>query len=175
MKKIMIQFHATLEELVEYMNFASSELGLVMTMMRLKPFTLTEACTKFLVSDLKIEGTIRIIFTKENPNIDVGSPNDFYDSNLGTVGLHIGLMTEHSLNESALAFMSDEKEKIAFANKLVSRLKKITKSGATAVNPKNGAEVNVRSHRYTDGAKLIYDQGLKILPAAGNSLYKLHG
>jgi len=166
MKKIMIQFHATLEELVEYMNFASSELGLVMTMMRLKPFTLTEACTKFF---------IRIIFTKENPNIDVGSPNDFYDSNLGTVGLHIGLMTEHSLNESALAFMSDEKEKIAVANKLVSRLKKITKSGATAVNPKNGAEVNVRSHRYTDGAKLIYDQGLKILPAAGNSLYKLHG
>ncbi len=173
MKKIMIQFHATLEELVEYVNSTSSELGLVMTLMILRPFTLRKIEGELSVDDLNIDNDIRVILTSCEPSMDASSPNNFYDLNPGTIDLDIGRLTEQGLKESALAFMSDDKEKIAIANKIAARLKKITKPGAIAVNPVNGAEANARSHRYTIGAKSMYDEGIKILPVAGNSFFKL--
>ncbi|PWK52946.1 hypothetical protein [Pleionea mediterranea] len=173
MKKIMIQFHATLEELVEYVNSISSELGLVMTLMVLSPFSVRKLGGELSVDDLNIDGNIRIIFTSQKPSMDASSPNNFYDLNPGTIGLHIGRLTEKGLKESVLAFMSDDKEKAAMANKIASRLKKKTKAGAIAVNPVNGVEASARSHRYTQGAKSMYDDGVKILPVAGNSFFKL--
>jgi len=76
--------------------------------------------------------------SRQNPSVDASSPNNFYDLNQGTIGLHIGRLTEQGLKESALAFMSDDKEKAAIANKVASRLKNLTKAGAIAVNPVNG-------------------------------------
>jgi hypothetical protein len=173
MKKIMIQFHATLEELVEYINSVHSEFGSFMTLMVLRPFTLKAIDGKISADELQCNGDTRIVFTEEKPNITASSPNEFYDSNPGSVGLHIGKLTVDGLQESALAFMSDDKDKAAKATKIASRLKRITKAGATAVNPVNGAEVNARAHRYTQGAKSKYDQGVKILPVAGTSYYRL--
>lgn len=173
MKSIMIQFHANLEELVEYLNSVSSELGLNITMMILKPFTLRVIEGEVSLDDLVLDGDIRILLTKENPTLGALSPNKFYDINPGTVDFDIGQLTEMGLQESALAFMSDDKEKISIANKIALRLKKITKAGAIAVNPVTGAEANVRTHRYTKGAKAKYDEGVKMLPVAGNSILKL--
>ncbi|MCU7996650.1 hypothetical protein L5L55_17425 [Shewanella glacialipiscicola] len=175
MKKIMIQFHATLEELVEYINSTSSDLGLVVTVMVLRPFGLRETDGELSVEALNIDGDVRIIFTVQKPSMDASSPNNFYDLNPGTIGLHIGLLTEQGLKESALVFMSDDKEKAVIANKVASRLKKLTKAGATAVNPVNGAEANARTHRYTSGAEALYNEGIKILPVAGSSFFKLTG
>lgn len=173
MKKIMIQFHATIEELVEYVNIVRSEFELVVTLMILRPFAIREIEGDLSVEDLNVDSDIRIIFTSWVPSLGASSPNNFYDLNPGTIGLHIGQLTEQRLKESALAFISDDEEKAAIANKLASRLKKITKAGAIAVNPINGAESNARSHRYTAGAKAMYDNGIKILPVAGNSFFKL--
>lgn len=174
MKKITIQFHATLEELVEFINSISSELGLFVTVMVLRPFALRETDGALSDEALSIDGDIRIIFTAQKPSVDAASPNNFYDLNQGTIGLHIGRLTEQGLKESALVFMSDDKEKAAIANKVASKLKKLTKTGAIAVNPVNGAEANARSHRYTPRAKALYDDGIKILPVAGNSFFKLN-
>lgn len=173
MKKIMIQFHATLEELVEYINSISSELGLFLTVMVLRPFALREIDGELLAEALSIDGDIRIILTAQKPSMDATSPNNFYDLNQGTIDLDIGRLTEYGLKESALGFMSGDKEKAAIANKVVSRLKKLTKTGAIAVNPVNGAEANSRFHRYTEGAKALHDNGVKILPVAGNIFFKL--
>ncbi len=173
MKKIMIQFHATLEELVEYINAVNSEFGLFMVMMVVRPFALKIVDGAMSVEDLKINGDIRTVFLKEKPDIAASSQNEFYDLNPGSIGLHIGRVTEEGLEESALAFMSDDKDKAVMASKFASWLKKMTKAGAIAVNPVNGVEANVSSHRYTEGAKSMYDQGVKILPVAGNSFYKL--
>lgn len=173
MKKIMIQFHATLEDLVEYINSISSELGLFVTVMILRPFALRETDGALSVEELSIDGDIRIILTAQKPSMDATSPNNFYDLNQGTIGLHIGKLTEQGLKESALAFMSDDKEKVAIANRVASKLKKLTKAGAIAVNPVNGVETNARSHRYTLGAKALYEEGIIMLPVVGNSFFKL--
>lgn len=176
MKSIMIQFHATLEELVEYLNSVSSDLGLIMTMMILKPFTLKQIEGGLTLDGLLQSGKdvdIRLLLTKDKPDLSASSPNNFLDLNPGAVVLDIGCLSELGLHESALSFMSDEKGKITVANKLASKLKKITKSGVIAVNPVSGAEANIRSHRYSVGAKAKYDEGVKILPIAGNSFLKL--
>lgn len=123
MKKIMLQFHATLEELVEYINSVNSEFGLFMVMMVARPFIVKLVNGKMSVNDLKIDGDIRIIFLEEKPNVSASSQNEFYDFNLGSIGLHIGRLTEEGMKESALAFMSDDKDKTAMANKIASRLK----------------------------------------------------
>lgn len=173
MKKIMIQFHAELEELVGFINSSSSEFGLHLSVMILRPFALRGINGDLTIDDLEVDGDVRVFLSKEKFNIDSVSPNNFYDLNPGVVGVHIGRLSDQGLSESALAFMSDDEEKIAIANKLASRLKKITKAGAIAVNPLNGVEVAARSHRYTDGAKSLCDDGVKILPVAGNSFLKL--
>ena len=168
----MIQFHATLDELTQFVNSISSKLGLFITLMGLRPFVLKEVNEELCVETL-IDSDIRIILTMQKPSLDASSPNNFYDLNPGTIGLHIGQMTKQGLKESSLAFMSNDKEKAAIANKVASGLKKITKAGAIVVNPLNGAKANARSHRYTEGAKDLHDKGMKILPLAGNSFYKL--
>jgi len=176
MKSIMIQFHATLEELVEYLNSMSSNFGLIITMMTFKPFALKQVEGHISISDFLLEGEnadVRLMLSKGKLDLDASSPNNFLDINTGTVVFDIGRLLEGGLHESALAFMSDDKDKIAIANKLATKLKKMTKAGVIAVNPVSGAEAKIRSHRYTVGAKAQYEEGIKILPAAGNSFLKL--
>ncbi|MFC4701777.1 hypothetical protein ACFO4O_16620 [Glaciecola siphonariae] len=173
MKKIMIPFHATLEELVEYIHSVSSELGLFITVMSLRPFELKEIEGKLSLDELSVDRDIRVLFSAKRPSLDASSSNRFYDSNQGVIGLHIGRMTKQGLKESVLAFMSDDNKHVAMANKVASILKKATKAGAIAVNPVNGAEANARSHRYTIGAKMLYEEGIRLLPLAGHSYFKL--
>lgn len=176
MKSIAIQFHATTEELLEYVVSVSVEHGLVITMMVLKPFSLTTLDSEPSlgeITDKLQQGDLRLVLNTENPNNDVISPNKFLDANPGSILIDVGTLSDSGLKESALSFMSDQKDKVLIAGKLASKLKKLTKAGAIAVNPVTGAEANIRSHRYTNGAKLMFNEGVKILPIAGNSLYKL--
>jgi hypothetical protein len=168
----MIQFHATLDELVDYLNSVSHEFGLVVTIMTHFPFTLKESANKLFVDDLPLDRSVRIILTKDKPNIEASSAGKFYDMNNGAISLSIGQLTEKGLEESAFGFMSDDEDKIIIANKLSSRLKKITKAGCTAVNSINGAERKIRSHRYTIGAKRLHDEGVRIL-SHGNVFFRL--
>jgi len=173
MKKIMMQFHATSSELVGYINSMRLESGWFVTTMVLRPFGLMEIGEPFSTNDILSDGDQRVVFTEAKPNLSVSSQNEFYDRNRGSVGVHIGRLTEEGLKESALAFMSGDQDKVAAAIAFVSRLKKITKAGAVAVSPVNGAEVKIPHHRYTEGAKSLCLQGVKILPIAGNSFYRL--
>ncbi len=158
MKSISIQFHATTEELLSFIVTISSEFSLIITMMTLKPFKLEIVEGELTLSDLASkleEGDLRLILNVSSPDVRSTSPNSFLDKNPGSIVLDIGDLSDLGLKESSLSFMSDEKTKISIANRVASRLKKITKSGAIAVNPINGAEAKIRSHRYTEGAKFL--------------------
>jgi hypothetical protein len=173
LKKIMIQFHATSEELVEYLNSVSNELDLIMTVMPLRPFSLKRIDDLLSLQNIDVNSDIRVILTKDELHVGATSPNNFYDLNPGTIGLDIGRLTERGLEESALTFMSDDADKIAIANKVASKLKKITKAGVVAINPNTGKQAKVRTHRYTADAKKLYDEGVKIVPLGGFILFKL--
>lgn len=176
MRSISIQFHTTADELFEFVASVSSEFGLIITMMNLKPFYLEKVEGEFNVCDFVTnleKGGLRLVLNSNIPCLKSTSPNSFLDENPGSIVIDVGRLSESGLEESALSFISDEESKILIANKIASRLKKITKAGVIAVNPFNGAEAKVRSHRYTEGAKSMYNQGVKILPVAGHNFYKL--
>jgi len=176
MKSILIQLHATLEEIIAYLNAARTELGLSLTMMILKPFNLKEIDGDISQEDFEPyrgEIYIRFFLTKDKPNMVASSPNKFSDLNPSAIALNVGQLSERGIKESSLSFRSNDKDDIAIANKLAGKLKRITKSGVIAVDPISGSEANVRSHRYTLGAKIKYDEGIKILPIAGSCYLKL--
>lgn len=175
MKSIVIQFHANAEELAGYVNLASSDLGLSPYMMHFKPFGINRISSDVTPDMLRVDADIEIIFTNEQLDLSADSQNGFLDRNPGLTLLSVGNLTEQGLDESGLACLSDDHGQVALAKKLATRLKKITKAGAIAVNPVSGAEANIRSHRYTEGAKSLYEEGVKILPIAGTSTYKLAG
>ena len=58
--------------------------------------------------------------------------------------------------------------------KMASKLKRITKAGVIGINPDSGAEAPFRTHRFTEGARLLEKSGIKILPIAGKCLFRLH-
>lgn len=169
----MIQYHATLEEIVQFSNSIQTESKCIVTLMSLKPFKLSEVSGDLSINNKCFENDVRIIFTQSKLLNHATSPNHFYDLNPGVIDIDVGYLTENGLRESLFSFMSDEQDKIDFANILTKKLKKITKAGIIAVNPVSGAEAKVRSHRYTSGAKSMYDQGVKIIPLGGGLFYKL--
>ena len=173
MRKMTIQFHATLEEIVGYANAVKSEFGLVVTLANFRPFALKIVEGDLTVHDLDDGRYNNIVFTKLEPVTNAASQTAFYDLNPGVVELDVGGLTERGLEESALTFMSDDDEKIALATKLASRLKKVTKAGAVGCSLINGAEGFNRNHRYTPGAKLLCEAGVKILSLTGSTFYKL--
>lgn len=173
--RILIQFHSTIEETLGFLNSTRSELGLKMAIMTLKPFSLREIDGELSVDDIAIDADndIRVILSDGGVDSTANSPNQFLDSNPGVVIFDIGRLSDKGLHESALSFGSEVESKVAIAKKISSKLKKVTKVGALAVNPSTGAEAKLRSHRYTYGAKVKHDLGVKILPVAGGSIIKL--
>ncbi len=173
MRKMIIQFHATYEELVNYLNAVSHEFDLTMTAMMHFPFDLKNIESILSMDDISLDRSTCIILTKGKPNMDASLAGKFYDVNDGAITLQIGKLTDKGLKESALNFMSNDDSKIALAKKVFYKLKKITKVGGISVNSINGMKSDKTSwHRYTIGAKKLHDEGIKIL-SSGNVFFKL--
>lgn len=176
MKTIMIQFHSTVEELLEFVEVVETDFDLSVTVMIMKPFSLKEFNRELDMGALRgaIETSdVNLILTNGKASLGASTQNQFLDLNPGSIVINIGKLSSGVLHESGLAFMSDDELKIKIANKVAAKLKKITNAGAIAVNPVTGAEAKIRSHRYTEGAKAKYEEGVKIVPIAGNNIFKL--
>lgn len=178
MKKISIQFHATPEELFDFLNSLRNVLEFSLGVIGWNPFSLmlVNRDVDFNFKDLTIierKDFLRIVMSSKESLLHANSENHFYDKNPGCVTIDIGDLTVNSLKESVLSFMSSNEEEILFASKIASNLKKHTSVGAVAVNPDTGAEAKIGAHRYTQGAKYLYDCGVKMLPMAGKAYLKL--
>lgn len=176
MKSLLIQFHAESNEIIGFIKSISRELGLTIALIVLRPFKLRPIENLEDVDEILSFGEkadLRIAMKNGELDLEAKSPNHFLDLNPDCIMLDIGCFTGATLNESSLSFRSDDMEAIRIANKVANKLKKLTKAGAIAVNPDTGAEAMIRTHRYTAGAKRKYDEGVKILPVAGKSLFKL--
>ncbi len=176
MKSITIQFHATVEELIEFVNLTATKIGLSVTLITRKPFSLKNMQREIILNDLipKLDRfNVQIALTIGEANLTASSASKFLDLNPGCVEIEVGFLSDLGLYESGFLFTSDDIDKIVIANKITAQLKNATKAGVIAVNPASGATAKMRSFRYTKGAKALFDQGVKILPIAGNSILQL--
>ena len=176
MYSVLVQFHSTVEELVEFVQFTSSTFDLATVLLILKPFEVevVSGGLKLLeVKEVLQSSDVRLVLLRESVDVSALNPDDFLKKNPDSIEFDVGRSIDKTLEESALSFMSNSEDAYSIAKKIASKLKKITKAGVIAVNPESGDEAKIRNHRYTKGAKLMYDEGFKILPVAGNNFLKL--
>jgi hypothetical protein len=153
-----------------------SELKLYTILITLAPFAAREIAIGDVAEALavdKLRSRSSVKFLSRRPNLEVSSQSDYYSQNPDTVILNIGVVTPAGLEESCLSMRTENESVKKLGNSIARMLKKITKAGATAVNPITGATAPSGTHRYSEGAVVLERAGVKILPVAGGNLYRL--
>ena len=176
MSSIIIQFHASVEEILAFVDSTSMKLGLTSVLLQKEPFnakSLQSHEDAISSIDNSKRTNISIALLQDEALLTANSRQEFKRVNSSAVLIDIGNETKFGLQESSLSFGSDNEEFYRIAKKIAARLKRITKAGAIAINPDTGAEAIMRSFRYSAGAKEKYDKGGTIRPVAGKCILKL--
>jgi hypothetical protein len=164
MKKLITQFHATPSEMAEYLERLRIDMPCSLALIGNRlPILYAKSEPVDFQSKIDDAGDVRIVLSSKGDMVWADSPNKLLDANPNCLVMDIGKRDSDGLEESCLQLA-------AFA---FSQLKKITKAGAVAVNPSNGAEAAMRTHRFTKGAKVLFDEGGRMKPVGGNAIIKL--
>jgi hypothetical protein len=171
-----MQFHGQLTEILNFVISTANTLKLELLVVNREPFLVeyfdaTASTAEFINTKRNLEFSFAL--NEEKTNLNANTRLELRKINPNIVLIDVGIETETELRESCLSLASKEAEFQVTAKKVAARLKRLTKGGAIAVSPKTGAEVKIVSLRYTEGARKLFEQGLKIKPFAGNSLLKL--
>ncbi|HEU5070309.1 MAG TPA: hypothetical protein VFV96_07840 [Verrucomicrobiae bacterium] len=172
MSSISIQFHATPDELAEFVNKISFGFDIHVIGMSFPPFQAVELFGKHIEEAIRNGTFWRIAFTEFAPNLPVETQKEFGEKNPKSLYLDVGRLTANGLGESWLACRTIDVQIPVAWKRVQAELRSITKSGATAMHP-DGASIRVRNHRFTPGAKLLNDNGVPMLPIAGTTMLKL--
>ncbi len=176
MTSMVVQFHATPEEILEFIKSVTLDLRLTLTLVRFKPFFLKELESREIqrLNDLSSADLgVSYLLSQQPLNLEANSKNMTLELNPGCVIVEVGKMTEFALHESCLSFVSEDHEEIGTAKKVTSRLKKITRAGVDVVNSESGATGRIRSHRYSEGARIKCKEGLKLIPLSGSNYIRI--
>lgn len=170
MKFIFVQFHAAPKELIKMSVDIANHFGL-----NYYCADITNDVLVFLGEDIlkEYESEIKnveflIVLLEPKQKQDIKTVSDLKDIKNSGIYINVAMFNENGLNESGIGF---SKEKIMYEitdpKKIISKFKKFTRTGAIAFNKKTGAEALSRTHRYTEGAKALYDSGSAIIPFGG--------
>lgn len=173
MKKITIQFHATFDEVSCYASDMATRFNLFATLVKRNPFSIHTLQKESDFFETSNESRLAIFLTQKSPNINANSFIEFRNAHSGSVNIEVGLVTPQGLKESFFSFMSEDEGEIKIASTLARELKKRTKSAPISFNIVTGAESIARTHRYTQGAKNLYDNGVSILHLASKIQFRL--
>lgn len=172
MTDILVQFHATVEELGSFVRATIEQVPAHMTVIRFPPYRAAAIGAEALDGALCDASVLELAFTLKPPSFAAASTN-FLKSHPGALCLHIGRLSDRGLEESCLSARPSSEEELKAWTKIARALKKITEAGVVAVNPTTGAEVAIRGHRYTAGAKSLYQEGIVIRPLGGSVTLRL--
>jgi hypothetical protein len=162
MADIIIQFHATTDEIE----------GLVMHVVRTESLFVTARWhwpfRAILISESAVSEVLRdptmddLVFTTQQPALSGKTSLKFLDDNPGALLLDIGRLTKDGLKESCLSCKSAKEQDVVIWRRVASQLRKKTMAGVTGFDPVSGASSFYRAHRYTEGAKELSTQGIRI-------------
>lgn len=115
----------------------------------------------------------RFAFTLAEPVLPAKHELDFGDKNPDHLRLDVGTLCGSRLEQSWLTARTTDPHALAVWRGIANKLKKLTRSGVTAIDPKTGASSIVKSFRYTEGVKAFVDSGGEIQPPAGTTVLRL--
>lgn len=168
MPDISIQFYATPEELLSFVRESMTDHNLHAVTMRFRPFEAREVGLADLNSYFSNSSDYyRWAFTVDAPNLPVEHELDHGDKNPDHLRLEVGKFDLSSLWESWLSCRTNNKAVYDIWKKVALKLRKQTLAGVTGVNRQNGMRVFYKSGRYTNGAKLLEEAGVSMIPPQG--------
>ena len=174
MKSVLVQFHTTHQEFADFLTGVAIELGLHLVLRRSKP--------KLPPKEIAIDDIINVIMDNidveykqiivliDKPNIDLNGNFLNIDPCEGAIEFCIGALTSQYLRQSSFSVITDNQHVLEIANKIATKLKKITKAGVTAAIDKS---IVYRTERYTEKAMELQNQGIKKMPFADACELKL--
>jgi hypothetical protein len=121
----------------------------------------------------KISCINQIYFLKAKPDMSINDYMEFLDKNPDKLVFSLGKYTNEKLTESALSGQTNDPELLKVWKTIAKKLKAMTLSGAWVVNPNNGSKSFYKNIRYTNAAKKVFDEGIKMLPGGGWNYYVL--
>lgn len=175
MTKINVQFHAVPDETIKFIKECAKEYNLHIVMVELFPSFATHLFDEVVdaLEDISLCKTNRVCLHINKPDIRTNSYMDYFDENPDYLLINIGKYSDNQLQESILATQSETAEFLMVWKKIVKKLNSITLSGAWVVNPYTGAKGFNKQHRYTNGAKNLFLEGVKVVPFVGWNYYVL--
>jgi hypothetical protein len=166
MAKINVQFHGLPKELIEFAETCAIEHKLFSVGMVFSPnFKATKIEDYSSLQDT--ENIDRICLSITKPDLSAKSVLEFSKKNPDCLSVTIGKYENEGLVESGIGAQTDNKDALKIWRKIVKKLKELTLEGAWVVNPHNNAKEFYKSHRYTEAAKKVADEGVTIKPLAG--------
>ena len=164
MPDIEIQFHATADEIMEFVRDAVKMEGVHLAALKFQPFIAKELKPSEIASAVSDPSIHRFCFSVEPPDLNLKYQGDFDKRHSDQLVLYVGRLTSAGLGQSWLTCRTDNLETIKVWRKIAKSLKKRTEAGVTSINRENGMSSFDTSFRYSDGAKRLESQGVAILP-----------
>lgn len=173
MPDINIQFHATPEEIAEWLLEWVEREHLHLVALTFSPFRAKNVEPANIDSAVREQGIRRLSLLIREPDVTPEYQSDFDDSHSDQLVLDVGRQSSEGLRESWLACRTDSAEAYRIWKRIARDVKNRTKPGITATDIETGASAYYKSHRYTDGAKALENRGVDMLPMQGLSRQRL--
>lgn len=160
MVNISIQFHATRQELLVFVQECMREHGIRVVAVKEFPFDEFEA-HEVSLDELPNYFAQRkfgtFAFSMRAPNLKVENTNDFSDRNPHLMTLEIGKRSRLGLKESWLGAATANRQASVVWEKIAKKLKAMTLPGKSGL-------------RYTPAAQALQDEGVPMLSMVGEPL-----
>jgi hypothetical protein len=108
-----------------------------------------------------------VAFTPQKVTATAASIEELRQTNPEVLVLEIGHLTTNGLKESWLWSMCNDPVASKRWNSVAAKIRRHTKSGMRAVNPRTGGVAEQKSLRFTRGAQIAYHSGTPLLSFVG--------
>lgn len=173
MTKINLQFHATREEIIEFIKTTVDEYNLFLITVELFPeFKFKMISTNDFMQELDIIRNSRMIFLRlDKPELTFTEYNKLLKENQNSLVFSLGKQTDTLLEEFSLSTMVTEPETLILWKKIINGFKRILMKGAWVVDSISGNMRFYKNHYYTPLSQRMFMEGLKIVQFQQSSCY----
>jgi hypothetical protein len=173
--KLNFQFHAIEDEIIQVIKESVNRYDLFLVGLQLFPeFSCQLICKDIFDEQMDfIKNSRMLMLFNYKPDLSQNDYNHFVKTNKECLIFEIGGQKEGSLKESSISTITDDVETMKIWKTIIKEFKNDMVKGAWAVNPMNGAKVYYKHHQYTEGAKKLFEDGIKLIPVAGWNYYVL--
>lgn len=171
MKRTRLQLHITPNEIMALANSIKNEFDLYMVVMNYNPFFVQEK-QSISLNDIA-ENDCRILFSQTLPFLEANTSLQFINNNKCFMGIEVGKNSSTELEESSIFCVVESETELKISNRILNRLKKQIQKGAVINNPNIQTKHLSTNHKFTLGAKQLYDTGVKMSSIGGGIYYEL--